>query len=58
MNNLDQLNALTMQQLRALVSQNKIKLSEGPKVSRALMLRALVKFSETQNVDLLEGVRG
>ena len=58
MNNLDQLNALTMQQLRALVSQNKIKLSEGPKVSRASMLRELVKFSETQNVDLLEGVRG
>ena len=58
MNNLDQLNALTMQQLRALVSQNKIKLSEGPKASRASMLRELVKFSETQNVDLLEGVRG
>jgi hypothetical protein len=56
MNTLEQLNALTLQQVRALASQN--KLNAALTESRGTLLRELVKLSETKGVDLLEGVPG
>jgi hypothetical protein len=56
MDTLDKLSTLTLQQLRALCSQNKIQ--DWSVLSRNAMLRALVNVSEEQNIDLLEGVRG
>jgi hypothetical protein len=55
MNTIDQLNTLTLQQLRALASQN--KLQGWAAASRNELLRGLVKVSEDTQIDLLEGVR-
>lgn len=55
MNTMDQLNTLTMQQLRALASQHKVK--EWAEASRSALLRKLVAISEETQLDLLDGVR-
>lgn len=53
MNTLDELNALTLQQVRALASQNGIL--EWNTESRGTLLRKLVRISENTNKDLLKG---
>jgi hypothetical protein len=53
MNTLDQLNALTLNQVRALASQHKIAFwSTEP---RGTLLRKLVQISEEKQIDLLKG---
>jgi hypothetical protein len=53
MNTLDQLNTLTLVQIRALAAQQKF--IEWQTESRGILLRKLVKLSEEQGVNLLEG---
>jgi hypothetical protein len=53
MNTLDQLNTLTLVQVRALASQQKIV--EWQTESRGGLLRKLVQLSEEKGINLLEG---
>ena len=53
MNTLDQLNSLTLVQVRALASQQKI--ANWTTESRGGLLRKLVALSEDKQLDLLEG---
>jgi hypothetical protein len=53
MNTLDQLNELTLNQIRALASQQKIAFWTTE--SRNYLLRKLVGVSEDKQIDLLKG---
>ena len=53
MTTLDQLNQLTLAQVRALAAQQ--KLVEWQTESRGVLLRKLVRLSEEKGIDLLKG---
>lgn len=53
MNTLEQLNELTLRQVRALASQHKVP--DWTTESRATLLRKLVQCSEDKGLDLLKG---